>query len=123
MSASTPRPVIARKSEAVRRRRVLGRRLTIARASGCSLSTSTPAGQPEHLVASMSRAGDAGDDVAALGQGAGLVEQHGGDGPHPFEREAILDEDPVAGRNRGGERDHERDREAERVRAGDHQTP
>ena len=39
----------------------------------------------------------------------------------PLEREPVLDEQAVAGAKRGGDRDHERDREAERVRAGDHE--
>ena len=80
-----------------------------------------PAGQPQDFVVGDPGADDAGDDVAALGEGAGLVEQHGGDGPHPLEREAVLDEDPVAGRHRGRQRDHERDRQSEGVWAGDHQ--
>ena len=64
-------------------------------------------------------AGDAGDGMFAGGEGAGLVEQHGVDRAHPFEREAVLDEDPGPGAHRGRDRDHERDGQPERVRAGD----
>ena len=65
--------------------------------------------------------GDAGDDVGALGERAGLVEQHGVDRAHPFEGEPVLDEDPGLGRHRGRQGDHERDGKAEGVGAGDHQ--
>ena len=57
--------------------------------------------------------------MIALRERARLVEQHGVDGAHPLERETILDEDAVLGGDRGRQRDHERDRQTERVRAGD----
>ena len=65
--------------------------------------------------------GDVGDGVLAGRQGAGLVEQDGVDGAHPFQSEAVLDEDAVAGGDRRRERDDEWDGEPERVRAGDDQ--
>ena len=65
--------------------------------------------------------GDAGDGVGALGERAGLVEQDGVDRAHPFEGEPVLDEDPGLRRHCGRDGDHERDRQAEGVRAGDHQ--
>ena len=80
-----------------------------------------PAAEPQHFVGRYPVAGDTRDDVAAFGEGAGLVEQHGGDGPHPFEREAVLDEYSVAGRHRCREGDHEWDRQSEGMWAGDHQ--
>ena len=40
--------------------------------------------------------GDAGHDVRAVGQGAGLVEQDGVDGAHPLQRQAVLDQDAGA---------------------------
>ena len=61
------------------------------------------------------------EDRLALGQGPGLVEDHGVDGPGPLEREAVLDQEPVLGAERGGDGDDERDRQTEGMRAGDHQ--
>ena len=58
----------------------------------------------------------------ALGERAGLVEEHGVDGAHPFEREPVLDEDARPGpRPRSTATIDERDGQAERVRAGDHE--
>jgi hypothetical protein len=65
--------------------------------------------------------GQVGDRVLALRQRAGLVEQHDVDRAHPLQRQAVLDEDAPARGARRGDRDHERDREAERVGAGDHE--
>ena len=59
--------------------------------------------------------------MGALGERAGLVEQDRIDGAHPLQCEAILDEDPRAGRHRRRDRNHQRDRQAECVGAGDHQ--
>ncbi len=80
------------------------------------------AGDTEQLgLVDASGGGDADDDVFATGQGAGLVEQHGVDGPAGLEGEAVLDEDPVAGTDRAGQRGSQRDGQAEGVRAGDHE--
>ncbi len=91
------RPEVARPG-AGRRRSLARAAATIARASGCSLSASTAAGA---AAAARRRSavdrGDAGDDVLALGQGAGLVEQHGVDGAHPLEGQAVLDQDAGCG--------------------------
>ena len=78
--------------------------------------------EAEHLISVV--AGDGGvvdDGVVAACERAGLVEQHGVDVAHPFQRQAVLDEDPGASRDRRGDRDHERDRQTESVRAGDHE--
>jgi hypothetical protein len=66
-------------------------------------------------------AGDAGDDVLAARQRSGLVEEHDVDETAALQAEPVLDEDAVAGSERRGDRDHEWDREPERVRARDHE--
>ncbi len=79
-------------------------------------------GQAHHPVRVPTLDGGTVDDgVVALGEGAGLVEEDDIDGAHPLQGEAILDEDPGPGRRRGGDRDHQRDGEAEGVGAGDDQ--
>ena len=55
----------------------------------------------------------------ALGEGAGLVEEHRTDRAHGLEGEAVGDEHAAARGTLGGDRHDERDREAEGVRAGD----
>ena len=122
-SASTPRPVDERKSVAAGTGpSAAAPAATMARASGCSLSASTaPASASTSASSLPGAASHAGDRVGAAGQGAGLVEEHGVDGAHPLEGQAVLHQDPVAGRHRGRERDHQRDRQAEGVGAGDHQ--
>ena len=40
---------------------------------------------------------DAGHGVVALGEGAGLVEEHGVDRAHPFQGEAVLHQDAGLG--------------------------
>ena len=117
--ASTPRPVSARNPVASGIDPFSRARATIAFASGCSLSASTAAAMARTSASARSTPDDVGDDVIALRERARLVEQHGVDGAHPLERETILDEDAVPGGDRGRQRDHERDRQAERVRAGD----
>jgi hypothetical protein len=98
--ASTPRPVIDRKSVAVGDGPRLGggddgpgeRVLAVGLDA---------AGEAQHLVVvDPVGAGDADDGVLALGEGAGLVEQHGVDRAAGLEGEAVLDEDAVAGRDR-----------------------
>ncbi len=44
-----------------------------------------------------SHCGQGGKPMAALGEGAGLVEENHVHGPHPLQRQTILDQDPVAG--------------------------
>ncbi len=64
---------------------------------------------------------DTGDPVACLGQRPGLVEQHQVDDPDLLESESVLDQDPVAGGEPGGDGDHQWDGEPQSVRAGDNQ--
>ena len=63
---------------------------------------------------------DTGDNRFALGECARLVEEHRVDLAHRLERETIFHEHPAASRALGGDGNHERNRQAERVRAGDH---
>jgi hypothetical protein len=58
-------------------------------------------GQAQHLGLVDPVADDTDDRVLALGDRAGLVEQVRFDALALLEREAILDEDAVAGRQRG----------------------
>ena len=62
-----------------------------------------------------------GHPVFAVGQCAGLVEENGIDGAHAFEGETILDEDAILCRHCRRNRNHQRDCQAERVRAGNHE--
>ena len=117
-AAAGDRPEVGRRRD---RRRGRWAAATIARASGCSLSDSTAPARRSTSSSPMPGAGDADDGVLALGERAGLVEQERVDGAALLEREAVLDEDPVAGRHRRGDRRRQRDRQAERVRAGDDQ--
>ena len=118
-AAAGQRPEVAGRGRAARASAAAA---TIARASGCSLSASTaPASRSTSSSVVPAGGGDAGDGVRALGQGAGLVEQHRVDGAHPLQREPVLDQDAGPRRHRGGQRDHQRDGQAEGVRAGDHQ--
>ncbi|GAA2202052.1 hypothetical protein GCM10009849_28910 [Sinomonas flava] len=64
---------------------------------------------------------DADDLGRALGERACLVEEDGLDGAHAFEGQAVLDEDSALGGTLGRDGDDERDGEAERVGAGDHE--
>ena len=93
------------------------------RASGCSQSALGGGRQGEQLVRRRGRpsVAIAVDGRLALGQGAGLVEQDGVDGAHALQREPVLDEHAAAGGAFGRDRDDQRDGQAERVRAGDHQ--
>jgi len=59
--------------------------------------------------------------VFAFGQGAGLVEQHRADGPHALQRQPILDQQTTACGAFGRDGYHQRDRQAQGMRAGDHQ--
>ena len=79
--------------------------------------------QRQHVVFACGRrvAATAVTRGLALGQGAGLVEQHGADRPHALQREPVLDQHAAAGGAFGGDGHHQRDRQAERVRAGDDQ--
>jgi hypothetical protein len=64
---------------------------------------------------------DTGDDMGALRERSGLVEQHGIDLAHALQRQPVLHEDPNLGGDGGRQRDDERNRQPERVRAGDHE--
>ena len=123
-AASTPRPVMERKSRAAGTGPRPRAAVTIARASGMLAVGLDRAGEREQLVVrqpGLARDRDVGDDVLAARQRARLVEEHGGDLAHPLERQTVLHQDAGTRRDRGGERDHQRDREAERVRARDHE--
>ena len=77
-------------------------------------------GQTEQFVGSDPGHGfDRGHGGGALGEGAGLVEQHRVDGAHALQGEAVLDQHTRAGGALGGDRHHQWDRETESVRAGD----
>ena len=78
-------------------------------------------GEREHPVGVTVDGGEVGHDVLAGGQRAGLVEQHGVDRAHLLEREAVLHENAVLCRFGRRQRDDERDRKAQRMRAGDDQ--
>ena len=78
--------------------------------------------QRKHLVvAAATRCGHGRHIRFALGQGAGLVEQDGAYSPHAFQREPVLDQHAASGRALGGDGDHKRYRQPQRVRACDHQ--
>lgn len=57
----------------------------------------------------------------APGEGSGLVEHDRGDGPHPLQCQPVLHQHPGTGRPLGRDRHHQRDRQPEGVRTGDHQ--
>ena len=78
-------------------------------------------GEAQDVAVADAGAGDAGDGVVALGERAGLVEQHGVDRAHPLEGEPVLHQDAGPGRDRRRQGDDERDGQTEGVRAGDHQ--
>ncbi len=80
-------------------------------------------GERQHLVlgAAVPIASDRGDGGLALGQGAGLVEQHRPDRAHALQRHPVLDEHPAARGPLGGDGHDQRDGQTEGVRAGDHQ--
>ena len=64
---------------------------------------------------------DTGDRVRTLGQGAGFVEEHHVDGAHPLERHPVLDEHPGFRGPLAGDRNDQRNRQAQGMRAGDDQ--
>ena len=64
---------------------------------------------------------DVNEGRLALRERSRLVEDHRVKRPGSLQREAILDEQPVLGAERRGDRNDQRDRQAEGVRAGDHQ--
>ena len=74
----------------------------MALANGCSLSDSTAAASVSSVVRSRNTVvvtgeGDVGDDMGALRERSGLVEEHGIDLAHALQRQPILDEDPCLG--------------------------
>ena len=117
--ASTPRPVSDRKSRRGARPPSPAA-VTIARASGCSLSASTAAASAAARLAD--RPSPATASVTTWRPSVSvpvLSNSTASTRAHPLEREPVLDQDAGAGGDRGRDRDHERDRQAERVRAGD----
>ena len=64
---------------------------------------------------------DTGDRVRPLGQGAGFVEEHHVDGAHPLERHPVLDKHPGFRGPLAGDRNDQRNRQAQGVRTGDDQ--
>ena len=77
--------------------------------------------KPQHLViVCVGQRHHVGDAEAALGQGAGLVEHHCTQLAPALEGGAVADQQAASGRQRGAHRHHQRHREPQRVRAGDH---
>ena len=77
------------------------------------------AGKAQHLGFEDPGPPDAGHCGGALGERAGLVEQHRVDGAHALESEPILDEDPRVRRDARRDGDGERDRQTQGVGTGD----
>ena len=77
--------------------------------------------QAEKLVLRYPGCCESGEDVAARGEGSGLVEEHRVDVAHPLEGQAVLDEDARPGCDRRRDADDERDGKPEGMRARDHQ--
>ena len=70
------------------------RRATIARASGCSrVSLDRRRQRQQRVLGRRRRGGDGGHHRLALGEGAGLVEEHDVDLARPLERQAVLHQD------------------------------
>src|SRR5699024_10938533 len=65
--------------------------------------------------------GHAGHGMRAFGQGAGFVEEHHVDGAHAFQSHPVLDQDSGFRGPFSGDRDDQRDRQAQGVWAGDDQ--
>ena len=76
-------------------------------------------GEPEDFR--LVGAGNRREDRLAPGERPGLVEDDDVELPRPLERDPILDEQAVARPQGGADGDDQRDREAESVRAGDHE--
>ena len=81
-----------------------------------------PASEAEHLsLRAPVGSGDADHDVLTLGEGAGLVEQHGTNAATGLEGETVLDQDPVARGHGTRQRGREWDGKPQGVRTRDHQ--
>ena len=91
----------------------------MARASGCSESASTAAARRSRSSRRRRRGRDVGDDRAAPRQRAGLVEDDDIELTRTLQREPILDQQPVAGAERGRDGDDQRDGKAQGMGAGD----
>jgi hypothetical protein len=77
-------------------------------------------GEREQLVVVDARdSGHGGHDRLATGEGAGLVEDDDVELAGPLERQAVLDEEAVAGTQARGDGDDERDGQAQGVGTGD----
>ena len=91
-------------------------------AIGCSDWLSIAAAQASTSSACMSASGMTfGDAEPAFGQRAGLVEDHRVEVAGPLEARAVADQESARRAEAGADRHHQRHREAEGVRAGDHQ--
>ena len=75
----------------------------------------------QHFLGVAVDSGHVAHNMTAPGQGARLVEEHDVDRAHALQGQPILDQDPVAGGQPGGDRDDQRDGEPESVGAGDHE--
>ncbi len=129
-AARAPRPGAARRAPAIASNDVAGGIArprssavrTMARATGCSESRSTAAASRSASSSAMPGAVATADHpVLAERERPGLVEDHRVEPPRLLEPAPVAHEQagPRAQRRRDG--DHERDREAERVRTGDHE--
>ena len=122
--ARAPRPASASKpwAAAAERRPAPGRADDRPGPAGARSRPRPPAAARSTAASSVARCRhDGGHDRLADGEGAGLVEDDDVELARPLEREAVLDEEAVPGAQRRGDRDDERDGEAERVGAGDHE--
>ena len=120
--ASTPRPAIARKSDAVGRGAPLScAAWTIARASGCSLSASTAAARASSSSSATSTAARSVTTCSPRVSVPVLSKSTVSTRRIRSSASRSLTRIPLAGRDRRRDRDHERNRQAERVRAGDDQ--
>ena len=88
----------------------------------CSESPSTAAARARASSSSQPFGGRHADHAElAFGQGAGLVEDHHVDLAGLLQRQPVAHQDAVAGAQRGGDGDDQRDRQPQRMGAGDDQ--
>ena len=121
--ASAPWPGTASNAVGARRleRRARSAALTIASASGCSLSRSSAGDQAQHLVLVDAVGGRDRDDLGlAARERAGLVEHDGVERGGLLDRHRVLEQDAALGAEPGADHDRRRRRQPERVGAGDH---
>ena len=119
---AAPWPGTASNASARRRLepRCVGAALTIASASGCSLSPSAAATRRSTSSSPNAVGGHDCDDLGlAARQRAGLVEHDGVERGGLLERHRVLEQDAALGAQPGADHDRRRGRQPERVRAGD----